>query len=136
MSSYKSKMSATEKEICFGHIQKHLNAQSTKSVHFSDGDSAPIAMSESSFKGQGKLHLFFISHPSFIHLSQPSTITHFTPSLPQSITVTYLTQSITATRFTPLFNLINCCNTLHISHSPINHCIALYIPPAVYLRLS
>ncbi|OBT56663.1 hypothetical protein VE04_02787 [Pseudogymnoascus sp. 24MN13] len=39
--SNKSKISAAEKEICFGFIQSHLSAESSKSTRSSDSDSEP-----------------------------------------------------------------------------------------------
>ncbi|KFY33389.1 hypothetical protein V494_07668 [Pseudogymnoascus sp. VKM F-4513 (FW-928)] len=51
--SNKSKISAAEKDICFGFIQSHLGAESSKSIRSSDSESEPAAMDVTHCKENG-----------------------------------------------------------------------------------
>jgi hypothetical protein len=69
--SNKSKISAAEKEICFGFIQSHLSAESSKSTRSSDSDSEPAVIDEFSCKDKGTLLRVYLS---IINLTNPPII--------------------------------------------------------------
>lgn len=62
--SNKSKISAAEKEICFGFIQSHLSAESSKSTRSSDSDSEPATTDDALCKDQGTL--LYVLSPAIV----------------------------------------------------------------------
>jgi hypothetical protein len=64
--SNKSKISAAEKEICFGFIQSHLSAESSKSTRSSDSDSEPTTTDDAPCKGQGTFVYVYFSNIVFV----------------------------------------------------------------------